>query len=574
MPASFVPRWRFSLGLSGSLLLVFIVQPVQHAIGHDEPIEWNVAFSCPIAELAGTLTLPHPDEKADPKAPPKRYPCVVIIGGSLSHTRDGGLARVGAPKREALVRLAHALADCGYASLRYDKVNHGRSRAKMGWTGSYADESAVAAAAIKFARARKDLGPVIAAGESAGGYLACLAAKDGTIADAYVFLGAHCGPGEAIYEYNFEPLVAHARSSPAARAWIEQDLRHELALGRHYKSMFAAAEKGERQFELVDGDFRKTIDLRRRQEELKWPPDDQFRFIQVPALALAGERDLNVPPGHAAKIVERIRQAGNHACTCVVIPGADHSFQTTPDSAAERFRERHSFESFKRKNEPAFYRELVAWLDQNVPKLDPARQPPSRVIPEPFAKRAMKATERRPRTDSSPERVYLAPGVQIVENIMDGAATAGVETLEGRIGPLLQAQDSQAHFIDMPAGMYCEEHPHSSESIIYTVRGKWVLCSDGRRQVMKPGSLFHFAVNTPTGYEVPFPEDAYILIFKGKRSLGTEKEFVKYLYGLAERLKKEEQAGVPYHMKSLPANHPAVRFAKVVNPAYDPKAGK
>jgi quercetin dioxygenase-like cupin family protein len=181
---------------------------------------------------------------------------------------------------------------------------------------------------------------------------------------------------------------------------------------------------------------------------------------------------------------------------------------------------------------------------------------------------------REAKTDSRPARLYLAPGVQIVEDITDRAATAGVETLEGRIGPLLVAQDGQAHFIDMPAGTYCEEHPHSSESIIYTVRGQWVLCSGGRRQVMKPGSLFHFAVNTPTGYEVPFPESAYILIFKTKRSLGNEEEFVSYLKGLAVRLQKEDQAGVPYHMKRLPSDHPAVRFARKVNPSYDPKTGK
>ncbi len=168
----------------------------------------------------------------------------------------------------------------------------------------------------------------------------------------------------------------------------------------------------------------------------------------------------------------------------------------------------------------------------------------------------------------------MAPGIQIVEDITDKGKTAGVDTLEGRIGPLLLAQDGQAHFIDMPAGIYCEEHPHSTESIIYTVRGTWVLCSGGRRQVMKPGTLFHFAVNTPSGYEVPFPEDAYILIFKTKRTTQKEEEFVTYLKGLSDRLRKEQTAGVPYLLKDLPADHPAIRFGKEVNPAFDRKTGK
>jgi hypothetical protein len=116
----------------------------------------------------------------------------------------------------------------------------------------------------------------------------------------------------------------------------------------------------------------------------------------------------------------------------------------------------------------------------------------------------------------------------------------------------------------MPAGIYCEEHPHSNESIIYTVRGKWVLCSRGRRHVMKPGTLFHFAPNTPTGYEVPFADDALILIFKGQRLTNKEEDFVNYLKGLAQRLKQEHDAGVPYLLKDLPPDHPAILFSREI----------
>jgi quercetin dioxygenase-like cupin family protein len=162
----------------------------------------------------------------------------------------------------------------------------------------------------------------------------------------------------------------------------------------------------------------------------------------------------------------------------------------------------------------------------------------------------------------------------MVEDITDAKQTAAVETLEGRIGPLLLGEGSQAHFIDMPGGMYCEEHPHSTESIIYTVRGRWVLCSGGRRQLMKPGTLFHFAVNTPTGYEVPFEEGAYILIFKGRRTTEKEEDFIKYLKGLAQRLKREQQAGIPYLLKDLPKDHAALKFASDLNPSFNPATGK
>jgi pimeloyl-ACP methyl ester carboxylesterase/quercetin dioxygenase-like cupin family protein len=541
----------------------------QRVTGHDEPIEKDVTFSCPVAEVAGTLTLPHHHDHGKKPEAARAVPCVLIVGGSLSNTRDGELVRKGVPKRDALARLAHALADKGYASLRYDKAGHGKSKAKSGWTGTYTDEAAVAAAALTYLRGRKEFGPVAVVGESAGAYLACLAAKEGTSADAYVFLGGHCGPGEAIYEYNFAPLVKYAASGPEQKAWVEKELRFELALGKGYKAMFAAAQKGEKTFELVDGDYKKSVDLSRRQEELKFPPDEMFRHIQSPAIAISGDKDLNVPPSHAAKIVSVMRKTGNHATTCVVLPGVDHSFQKVPEDEALRFRERYDFTSFRREYDPRLYKEVAAWLDQTLAKKSTAGARP-KDIPDPFAKRGVEKVEKEPATESTPARTYLAPGVQIVEDITNREKTAGVETLEGRIGPLLLGQDGQAHFIDMPAGMYCEEHPHSTESIIYTVRGAWVLCSKGRRQVMKPGSLFHFAVNTPTGYEVPFAEDAYILIFKSKRTTGKEEEFITYLKGLSERLKKEQQAGVPYLLKNLPADHPALKFAKEINPKYSP----
>ncbi|MCC6421121.1 MAG: alpha/beta fold hydrolase, partial [Gemmataceae bacterium] len=572
MPAPFSQRTliRLAVPMFGlGMIAVLALWPLS-VTGHDEPIEKDVTFSCPVAEVAGTLTLPHPDhgKKPSPTDAARTVPCVVIVGGSLSHTRDGELVRKGVSKRDALARLAHALADRGYASLRYDKVGYGKSKSRADWSGTYSDEAAVAAAAIRHVRGRKEFGPIAVIGESAGAYLACLAAKEGTSADAYVFLGGHCGPGETIYEYNFAPLVKYADSAPEHRAWVEKELRFELALGKGYKDMFAAAKKGEKTFELVDGDYKKSVDLRRRQEEVKMPPDEMFRHIQAPALALSGDKDMNVPPSHAATIVSVMRKAGNHATTCVVLPGVDHSFQKVPADEALRFRERYDFTSFRREYDPRLYKAGGAWLDQTLAKKTALATPIGKEIPEPFARRGVAEVEKAPRTESTPARTYLAPGVQIVEDIADKKQTAGVETLEGRIGPLLMGQDCQAHFIDMPAGMYCEEDPHSAESIIYTVRGSWVLCSKGRRQVMKPGSLFHFAANTPTGYEVPFAEDAYILILKGRRLTRSEQEFIDYLKGLANRLKREQQAGVPYLLKDLPADHAALKFAKEVNPAY------
>jgi hypothetical protein len=131
------------------------------------------------------------------------------------------------------------------------------------------------------------------------------------------------------------------------------------------------------------------------------------------------------------------------------------------------------------------------------------------------------------------------------------------------------AESSQAHFIDLPAGSYTAEHPHNTESIIYAVRGRWVLCGQGRRQLMKSGSLFRFGARISTGYEVPFNENALILIFKGERSTAQETHFIDYLRGMATFLQRDHQKGQLFLLKELPRDHPARVFAREINPDFD-----
>jgi pimeloyl-ACP methyl ester carboxylesterase len=331
-----------------------------------ETMEQDVSFECRVATLMGTLTyLGHPFYQPQPPTDEK-FPCLVFIGGTLSNTQDGDTGIKNAPPRDALRRLAQQLGNAGYFSLRYDKVGYGGSKPKPGWTGSFHDEAEVAAAAIKFARGRKKVNRVVAVGESAGAYLACLAAAVGVEADAYIFLGGHCGPGEAIYEYNFKRLADLAESDAAWREFAEKNAWFDLAMGRRYQEMFAAAKAGKTEFELVDGDFHRTVKLARRKEELAEPPDQMFRHIKKPTLALSGEFDLNVLPDHAARIVETIRAAGNETVTSVTIPGVDHSFQLSPKSEQLRLRERYNHESFRREYSPKLYEVMATWLDKNV----------------------------------------------------------------------------------------------------------------------------------------------------------------------------------------------------------------
>ena len=148
----------------------------------------------------------------------------------------------------------------------------------------------------------------------------------------------------------------------------------------------------------------------------------------------------------------------------------------------------------------------------------------------------------------------------------DVTAQPGVKTVEGTLVPLLTGQEIRSHMIVMHAGQYCEAHPHDTESIIYTISGRWVFCTieDGEevRTVIGPNDLFHFPGGVPTGFETPFGEDATILIVKS----GNEpyEEMVADMTEVQDLLAKEVAAGTPFYYADLPYDHPARVYAREV----------
>jgi quercetin dioxygenase-like cupin family protein len=172
-------------------------------------------------------------------------------------------------------------------------------------------------------------------------------------------------------------------------------------------------------------------------------------------------------------------------------------------------------------------------------------------------------------TPVSPERIQLAANVTIVPNMLDPAKRVGVLTHEGVFGPLLYAEKMRAFFIELKAGMYLEEHPHDAESLIYTISGKWVLVSEGKRQVMETGSVFHFGSRMPTGWETPFAGGALLYVVKSKKPGDNYQKFMDGISKMQADVDKQRKDGVPFYFNALKPDHPAVVFAKSVNPDFD-----
>lgn len=151
--------------------------------------------------------------------------------------------------------------------------------------------------------------------------------------------------------------------------------------------------------------------------------------------------------------------------------------------------------------------------------------------------------------------------------LRDVNAQPGVKTVEGTLVPLLAGARIKSHMIVMHPGQYCFAHPHDTESIIYTVAGRWVFCTteDGEevRTVINEGDLFHFPGGVPTGFETPFAEGASILILK-EGSISHD-EMVADMMGAVAALDKEVAAGEPFYYRELPEDHPARIYAREVS---------
>lgn len=488
-------------------------------------------------ELAATLYLPRLADESP-------LPVVVLVGGSLSHLRNGGYVEPGrfVPPRTALKRLGERLAVSGYGAISWDKRGYGQTPAGE-QPVSFAVETADLIAVMRYLRNQPWCGNIVLLGESAGAYLICRAARQGEAADAYIFLGALGSSVESLFAYNYGKLYNYARANKENWVWAEKNAPLSLEMGKRYGEMLAAARRGVECYLLARGKHKRLFPLVKIREELLDPPLEQFRYIKGPVLLLHGEQDMNVPPGDARLIGEVLGAAGNQQVTCLIIPCVDHSFQIAPADEDLRIRERHTFESFRRPYSEDLYHALLAWLRQVVPTTRQCSNDGLAGVPD--GKGVVERT--------------VWDGVKILSNGGDLSSHRGVETLEGRIGPMLSGQGISAHFIEMPSGLYCSEHYHLTESIIFTVRGKWVLASGGHRLVMHPGSLFWFGEGVPTGYEVPFEQPALLLVFKGQAN--QEAAFRQYLVQMAEQQQKEQSAGRPFRLSLLPDVHPARVFA-------------
>lgn len=231
--------------------------------------------------LAGTLTLP------DGEGP---FPAVALASGSGPVDRDSNHRKA---RFDVARQLAHALADGGLASLRYDKRGVGESPGDWRAAGlvDNADDlqRAVAASA---GRPEVDPARLLVAGHSEGALLAAAVAARGAagagphVAGA-VLLSCSATPGEELLRWQARRLAPTL--PPVVRGLLRllrTDLEKQVA-------------KNHRRIRATTSDIARIggvkVNARWTREFMAYDPREDLRRLTVPVLAITGEKDLQVP---------------------------------------------------------------------------------------------------------------------------------------------------------------------------------------------------------------------------------------------------------------------------------------
>jgi len=281
--------------------------------------------------LAGTLTLPQGEGP---------HPAVVLISGSGPQDRDETVFG----HRPFLVLSDH-LTRQGIAVLRYDDRGVAQSTGDISTavTPDFADD---AEGAVRFLLGRPEIDPsrIGLIGHSEGALVAPIVANR-SVDVAFVVLLA--GTGVNGEELLVMQLIAINRAMGVSeettqqRSGLQQEL---LGLLAEAPDDSVAAERA-REVLAGAGVTGQAADAQIAALQSPWiryfltyDPLPELRALEVPVLAMWGEKDTQVPPdGNRPQVDAALAASGNADVTSIVLPGLNHLFQTADTGATTEY---------------------------------------------------------------------------------------------------------------------------------------------------------------------------------------------------------------------------------------------
>ena len=287
-------------------------------------------------KLAGTMTLPRS------KGP---FPAVLLITGSGSQDRN----ETTAGHRPFLV-LADHLTRLGIAVLRVDDRGMGGSSPgpTTATSESYAGD---ALAGVEFLKSRKEINPrqIGLIGHSEGGMIAPMAAIRSKDVSFIVMMAGTGLPGDEVIHIQTD-LLLKAQGAEEEGLKLTRELFSGVFEILKSKNDSVAAEKQIREFLTARtaamtevqkkglDQILRAIDIQLKQFYLlewfrfflRYDPRPTLRRVQIPVLALSGEKDLqSAPKENLDGIAAALKEGGNKNVSIVLLPQLNHLFQTS-----------------------------------------------------------------------------------------------------------------------------------------------------------------------------------------------------------------------------------------------------
>jgi hypothetical protein len=267
--------------------------------------------------LAATMT--------KPSGAGGRLPVVVLVAGTGPQDRDETIAGI-----PLFGQLAGALADAGYAVVRYDKRGTGQSggRTESASLTSYADD---VIHVIEWLADRKDVDAnrVAVAGYGEGGALVLLAAGRAKSVRAVALLGVAGRSGrEVALEQQQQELakLTLAAADRSAKIALQTRLLDAVATGKGWEG--------------IPPEFRKASDTPWFRSWVLFDPAVALGKVSQPLLIIHGALDRQVPPTDADRLeiaARARRQSPVPPTSKVVIPGVNHLFVAARTGEVEEY---------------------------------------------------------------------------------------------------------------------------------------------------------------------------------------------------------------------------------------------
>lgn len=263
-----------------------------------------------IQALAQTIAFESIDLKVNPliegtllrPTDQSEVPLVIIIQGSGPTDRDGNQPTM---QNNSLKMLAESLSQAGIASFRYDKRimpmlrNGTLNEADLSFNDLVTD----AKSTLQYFKVSSSFSGYYIAGHSQGSLIGILAAQDGI--DGLISLA---GPGQSIDEIVVDQLERQAPALAASAQRAFEDLR-TTGKAETYSPGIASLFRPEIQPFMLSW--------------IKFDPTEELAKLNCPVLLINGDKDLQIDPQEAQKLLEAKPDA-----QLEIITGMNHVLKT------------------------------------------------------------------------------------------------------------------------------------------------------------------------------------------------------------------------------------------------------